>query len=80
MALHRLAHQLFSLVRESDLNRLIAVVLNGFDLRYHAGACLKHGYGSQCPILCKDLRHTNLCRQNCFLHVSSLSALRASST
>ena len=68
------------LVHKAHLNCLVAVVLHGLDLRDHAGACLKNRHRNQHASIGEDLGHSDFRCQNCFLHFSSLSAHRASST
>ena len=62
------------LVHKAHLDCAVTVVLHGSHLRHHAGACLEHGHGDQYAVLAEDLSHSDFCRQNCFLHFSSLSA------
>ena len=58
----------FFLVNEAYLNRLITVVLHRLDLRHHAGAGLKYGYGNQASVLFEDLSHSDFGCQNSFFH------------
>ena len=62
MALCRLADQFVSLVNKTNLNRLVAVVLNGLNLGNHAGTSLKHGYRNQRPVFCENLGHSDFSR------------------
>ena len=58
----------------TDLNCLVAVVLDCLDLCDHAGACLKDCDGDQSSVFLEDLGHTDLGCHNCFLHSYLFSA------
>ena len=49
------------LINEANLYCAVAVVLNGLNLCYYAGACLKNGYRNECAVFIEDLCHSDLC-------------------
>ena len=64
------------LVNKANLYCAVAVILFRLDLSHHTGTCIQDSYRDQRTVFVEDLGHSDLCRQNCFLHFSSLSAIR----
>ncbi|MNO05151.1 hypothetical protein D3C81_2264260 [compost metagenome] len=60
MALNWLADKLFSLINETYLYCIVAVVLNCFNLCNYTGASLENCYRSQYSVFIEDLCHSDL--------------------
>lgn len=59
----RATRQTTRLVREPQLNGLVAIPLGGANLRHHARTGLDNGHGHSLPLLVENLRHADFSAQ-----------------
>ena len=57
------------LIHETDLYGIIAVILNGLDLRHGAGTSLENGHRYKRAVFLEYFCHSDFDCKDCFLHI-----------